>query len=166
MFYKIAEMGTHQKSDRTYLLVEFWRSKADYDMRQPPYLVNDFLMALRQNHSRVVTNADGWPKTVGGIFVDPLRTRGNEVWERESFTLDLTAEIKGNIGRYVASAIENKYEGDHTARPGLRGEFSKNGVVVRPAAIRVKSPIEHTGAVSVLNPQAIVALLKAGVELP
>lgn len=166
MFYKIAEIGTHQKSDRTYLLVEFWHSKADYDAGQPPYLVNDFLMSLRQNHSRVVTNADGWIKTVDGVFVDPSKTQGNEVWERESFSIDLPAALKANIERYAASAIENGYEGDHTARPGPRGEFRKNGEVVRPAAIQVKSPIEHTGSVSVLNSQAVDALLKAGVELP
>ena len=139
MFYKIAEVSTDKASGHTYVLVHFWRDKADQG--KPPDRINDFLMQLRPTGERVVTNAQGWLKRKDGVFVDPA-TLGPEkpepAWERETHDRDLPAEIRANIEAYWERAETKGYPADHSNSRSQRDNSDPYGVLVRPdvAALR------------------------------
>ena len=142
MLYRIVEVSTDKASGHTYVLVHFWRRRADYQAGKPPDRVNDFLMQLRPTGERIVTNVQGWPKRKsGGVFVDPA-TLGPEKpepeWERETHDRDLPAEIKANIEAYWARAEAKGYPPDHANVSIQRDNSDPHGVLVRPnvAALR------------------------------
>lgn len=47
MFYKIVEVSTATKTGETYVLVHFWEQAPRRN--EPPVLVNDFIMTLRED---------------------------------------------------------------------------------------------------------------------
>ena len=47
MYYRVAEVSTSKTSGETFVLVEFWKRKADFDAARPPHLTNDFDLQLR-----------------------------------------------------------------------------------------------------------------------
>ena len=118
MYYEIVEVSTAVASGHTYVLVNFWQSRADHDAAQPSFLTEEFLMQLRPTGRRVVTDGRGWMKRADGVFVDPEtldRDTSEPVWERETFTRDLPAEIRVNVERYWQNtAMPQKLSGDHT----------------------------------------------------
>ncbi len=148
MFYKIIEVSTDKASGHTYVLVHFWRRKADQKAGKPPDRINDFLMQLRPTGERVVTNAQGWSKRKDGVFVDPA-TLGPEKpepeWEREPIDRDLPAEIKANIEAYWERAEEAEaggkpYPANHANASIQRDDSDPHGVLARAdvAALRGK----------------------------
>ncbi len=118
MYFHIAEVGTAKATGLMYLLVRFWRSKADHDAGKRPRLTNDFLMQLRPTGRRIVTRADGWLKLLDGTFVNPEAEATREIpgdqFERETYTVDVRAQIVGNIRRYWQEAKAAQLSGDHT----------------------------------------------------
>lgn len=120
MYVELAEINRLKGQRAIYLLVKFWRSEAWANAGNEPDLVNDFIMQLRRTETQIVTDANGWLKTVGGEFIDPatLEPGGKEYeWERETITktrADLLGEVRENIRRYAREAVKNKWRGDHT----------------------------------------------------
>ena len=51
MYYRINEVSTEVSSRHTYVHVDFWRDKAEFDARRSPLVVSDFLMSLRDDGS-------------------------------------------------------------------------------------------------------------------
>ncbi|KKN25020.1 hypothetical protein LCGC14_0889020 [marine sediment metagenome] len=141
MFYKIVEVSTDKASGHTYVLVHFWRRKADQKAGKPPDRINDFLMQLRPTGERVVTNAQGWLKRKDGVFVD-LATLGPEKpepeWERETFDRDLPAEIKANIEAYWERAEAKGYPPDHANASIRRDNSDPHGVLARPDVVALR----------------------------
>ena len=104
----------------TYVLVEFWATKADFDAAKPVLLTEEFMMQLRPTGQRIVTNADGGLKKVGGTFIDPDtldQAQPSPKWEREIVTRDVPAEIEENIAAYWEKAKALNLSGDHTSDP-------------------------------------------------
>ncbi len=117
MFYKIAEVSTDKASGHTYVLVHFWRDKADQG--KPPDRINDFLMQLRP---------------AGAKLIDPDDPgKGAETYDR-----DLPAEIRTNIEAYWARAETKGYPADHSNSRSQRDNSDPYGVLARPdvAALR------------------------------
>ena len=52
MVYRIVEVTREKVSGRTYLLVQFWLSRADFDARQDAYLTEEFSMSLHPDEAR------------------------------------------------------------------------------------------------------------------
>ncbi|KKL79664.1 hypothetical protein LCGC14_2012570 [marine sediment metagenome] len=118
MIYKIVEISTVLDTSLTYVLVEFWLTLESIRKGDPPLLTNDFLMQLQATSTRIITNGDGWLKTVEGIFIDPntLDPDGPQPeWELETVPRDVPAEIKGNIEDYEHRASTSQLTGNHTA---------------------------------------------------
>ncbi|KKN69024.1 hypothetical protein LCGC14_0444960 [marine sediment metagenome] len=102
----------------TYVLAEFWATKADFDAAKPVLLTEEFMMQLRPTGRRIVTNEDGWLKTTGGAFIDPETLDSEQPepkWEREIVTRDVPAEIEENIAAYWEKAKALNLSGDHTS---------------------------------------------------
>lgn len=120
MYIELAEINRLKGQRAIYVLVRFWRSEAWANAGNEPDLVNDFIMQLRRTESRIVTDANGWLKTVGGEFIDlaTLEPGGKEYeWERETITktrAQLLGEVRENIRRYAREAVRHKWRGDHT----------------------------------------------------
>ena len=141
MLYKIVEVSTDKSSGHTYVLVHFWRRKADQKAGKPPARINDFLMQLRPTGVRVVTNIQGWRKRKDGVFVDPA-TLGPEKpepeWERETHDRDLPTEIKANIEAYWRRAEAKGYPGDQTDSRIKRDNSDPHGVLARPDVVALR----------------------------
>lgn len=142
MYYRIAEVSTAETSGLTYVLVEFWAVRADFNAARPAKLTEEFLMQLRVTGRRIVTNADGWYKMAGGTFVDPETLDPAEPqpeWERETFIRDVPAEIRANVEAYWKRTAEpQKLSGDHTS--DVTKPLFKDGKLVfqRPTTVLVE----------------------------
>ena len=44
MYYEIAEVTNEAKTGRLYVLVDFWKSKADHDASKPRHLTEEFII--------------------------------------------------------------------------------------------------------------------------
>ena len=141
MIYKIVEVSTDKASGHTYVLVHFWRRRADRARGKLPNRVNDFLMQLRPTGERIVTNAQGWLKRTDGVFVD-LDTldpdKPEPEWERETVDRDLPAEMRANIEAYWERAEAKGYPADHANASIQRDNSDPHGVLARAdvAALR------------------------------
>ncbi len=72
MYYRISEITRQRPHGHTYVLVDFWRTRAQFDAIRPPTLTNDFVMAglrpdeARAEIDRIIRNywrtaaAEGW----------------------------------------------------------------------------------------------------------
>jgi hypothetical protein len=117
-FYRIIEVSNEVTTGETYVAVEFWPDADAFQRGEDPTLTNDFIMRLRHNAVRIVTDGRGfWKRLSDGVFVDPARLQDGDatVWERETFQRDLAAEIKTNIETYADRADAAGWTGDHTA---------------------------------------------------
>ena len=142
MVYKIVEVSTDKASGHTYVLVHFWRRRADYQTGKPPDRINDFLMQLRPTGERIVTNAQGWLKRKDGVFVDPATLgpdKPEPEWERETFDRDLPAEIKTNIEAYWERAEAKGYPADHANASIQRDNSDPHGVLARPDVVALRA---------------------------
>ena len=132
---RVAEGGS---AGALYVLCGFWPTEASYTAGDPAVLENDFVMpALNPDLKEVVRNRDGWWKRASdGVFVDPATLREDDatVWVYES--IPYRAQVEGNIRRYMVRAEANGDLGDHTSRPGVRGECRAKGRLVRAAGSR------------------------------
>ena len=113
MLYKIIEISTDKASGHTYVLVHFWRRRADHTRGKLPDRINDFLMQLRP---------------VGAKLIDPDEPElGRVVFDR-----DLPAEIRTNIKAYWARAEAKAFPTDHTSPAIQRDQSDPHGVLARP----------------------------------
>ncbi len=141
MLYRIVEVSTDKASGHTYVLVHFWRRKADQKAGKPPARINDFLMQLRPTGVRIVTDANGWLKRKDGAFVDPETLdpeKPEPEWEREAYDRDLPAEIKANIEAYRERAETKNYPADHSNSRILRSNSDPHGVLARPDVVALR----------------------------
>ncbi len=117
MFYRIEEVSTAKVSGHTYVLVHFWRDKADQG--KPPDRINDFLMQLRPTGTRLI---------------DPDNPdKGTETYDR-----DLPTEMQANIEVYWQRAEGTGYPANHANLAIQRDNSDPHGVLARPdvAALR------------------------------
>lgn len=47
MYYHIAEISTSKQSNETFVLVHYWKTKADHDAFMPPHITEQFDLQLR-----------------------------------------------------------------------------------------------------------------------
>lgn len=117
MRYQVQEVSTEDETGLTYVLVHFWDTLTAAQRGDPPVLVNDFLMQLQDQGTRIVTNEDGWFKRLSdGVFIDPetLEADDQTEWEREAYRVDAPAVVQANIEAYIVRAAARNYSGDHT----------------------------------------------------
>jgi hypothetical protein len=117
MYFEIAEVSTEKQSGHTYVVVNFWASQVEADAGEPPLLTNDFLMQLRKDVERVVTDPAGRLKRTDGSFVAPEDATDKDEFEREAFEKadeDVQDEIVRNVLAYWERAQAAGYAGDHT----------------------------------------------------
>ena len=144
MFYQIVEVSTDKASGHTYVLVHFWRDKADQVKGKPPDRVNDFLMQLRPTGERVVTDGNGWYKRLSdGVFIDPTKLADDDAtkWEWETYDRDLPAEVKANIEAYWERAEAKGYPGDQADPRIKRDDSDPYGVLARPDVGALKDTV-------------------------
>ena len=130
MPYRISEASTLKGSDLTYLLVDFWLTRAEFDAGEPPFLTNDFLMELRREAREIVRRVDGWLQLLDGTFVDPDDPATWDINPRdfvyEIVQRDTRQEVHTNIRQYGRRARAAQFSGDHTgdaAKPfRIKGE--------------------------------------------
>lgn len=163
MRYRIDEISNEVSTGETYVLVSFWETEASRLAGDPPYLVNDFLMTLRDQGTRIVTNRDGWYKRASdGVFIDPatLAEDDRTEWERETYTIDAPAIVEDNIAAYIRRAEANDYSGDHTG--DATKPFRIAGVVQpqRESQLFVRDAVDRNGATNRVDVQA----LKVGIR--
>ena len=56
MVYRISEMSREVSTGKTYMLVDFWQSQAEFNRGRPPYLTEDFVMGFndKDNSDRII----------------------------------------------------------------------------------------------------------------
>ncbi len=142
MLYKILQVSTDRATGHTYVLVHFWRDKADQILGKEPDRVNDFLMQLRPTGVRIVTNRDGWYKRLNdGVFVNPETLDPDEPqpeWERETIDRDLPTEIKANIEAYWERAESGGFPANHTNRAIQRDNSDPHDVLARADVVALR----------------------------
>lgn len=147
MLYKIIEVSTVKGVDETYVLVHFWLDKKSYQDGKPPYLINDFLMALRSR---------GWQ-------------RPDEFSPPQEFNRDVAAELKANIVAYWERALVRDWRGDHSNSAVLSGAVLWEGnKLLRPANKMAAKPFVRDNADphDILKRDDIKALPGSVVEKP
>ena len=58
--------------------------------------------------SQVVTNAQGWPKRIDGVFIDPASIDPDQpepIWAREPVVADLRAEIRNVVAKTMKGKL-------------------------------------------------------------
>ena len=119
MLYKIIEVSTAKPARETYVLVHFWLDKKAYDDGKPPYLINDFIMALRP---------------MGAEAPD-------EISPPQPVERDVVKELRANIRAYWKRAQAKGWRGDHSAAAATSSEgFWEGKRLVRPKGKAVVSP--------------------------
>ncbi len=158
MRYRIDEVSNEVTTGETYVVVSFWNTEAGRLAGEPPTLVNDFLMTLRDEGERIVTNLDGWYKRLSdGVFIDPETLADDDAtkWERETVKRDVPAEIRANIERYITRAVAKDWSGDHTG--DTTKPFYEAGKL-RPqgeSQTYVRDDVDRNGATSRTDVQAL-----------
>ncbi|KKN82263.1 hypothetical protein LCGC14_0310760 [marine sediment metagenome] len=136
VLYKIREISTVKDSRLTYVLVDFWTGRANFERGKPPILINDFLMQLHTTSVRIVTRADGRLKLLDGTFVDPkaetTRDIPNDQFDRETVDHDLPDEMKANIEAYWKRAQARGDIGSKLDPRIHRDQSDPEGVLAKP----------------------------------
>jgi hypothetical protein len=123
LYPKIVEVSTDKATGATYVLVRFWQTKTARAEGRPPFLVEDFVMALRPTGTRLIDPDD--------------ETKGTE-----TYSIDVPAAIKENIRKYIAEAERLGYQGDNSSRKGTAStSFKVGGVVKRKRGARIFKPV-------------------------
>lgn len=110
MVYLITEITREKSSGYTYLLVDFWRGRADFDAGRPSVLTNDFVMQLHADIARVSIDesirnywrlavAHGWTGDHTADTTKPFRRKGILVRQRVTPPLERDATDNGIIKR-------------------------------------------------------------------
>lgn len=119
---KIIEISTDEETGETYVLVEFWQTRAARGQGERPFLREDFVNMLR---------------LVGERDIDPDDpSKGKETFPRSP-----RAEIREYIRIYIEEAERLGYAGDNTSRSGkTQDSFSVGSKVIRRKGVRVDKP--------------------------
>jgi len=119
VIYKIIEVSTAKPVGETYVLVHFWLDKKAYDDGKPPYLINDFIMALRP---------------MGAEAPD-------EISPPQPVERDVVKELRANIRAYWERAQAKGWRGDHSAATPVAGaDFYEGAALLRPKGKAVVNP--------------------------
>lgn len=159
MRYRIDEISNEVSTGATYVLVSFWNTDVEQKADDPPILVNDFLMTLRDTAERIVTNHAGWLKRLSdGVFIDPATLAADDatVWEFESVTIDVPAQIQANIEGYIVRATAKDWAGDHTADASK--PFYEGGALraQRPSLMYERDAVDRNGVTSRTDVQSLL----------
>ncbi len=131
MYYEIAEVSRDQDSGRIYVLVQAWRSQAEHDAGDPAFASNDFLLKLRRQYQRVVTDANGRLKRVDGVFVAPGAITPEDKaigWERETVT-KTNAELRQEVVQHIRAYIRRFRQRENTERAYPRKHDNRERIV-------------------------------------
>ena len=112
MFYRIVEVSTATASGHTYVLVDFWPSRAAFERDDALVLTNDFLMQLRPTGTRLIDEDN---PALGSV----------------PFDRDLPAEIRANIEAYWERAQARGDRGSKVDPRIQRDESDPHGVLAR-----------------------------------
>jgi hypothetical protein len=109
MYLEIVEVSRHE-SGLIYVLVNFWREKADFDALEEEAASEDFLTQMVRQYERIVRDINGHWKRLDSLFVDPATITPltapihNAIgWERETITktdAELRQEVKEHVLAY------------------------------------------------------------------
>ena len=136
VFYRIAEVSTAKASGHTYVLVDFWPSRAAFERGDAPVLTNDFLMQLRPTGQRIITRADGWLELLDSSYADPSAETTLEIasdqFKRETVYRNIPTEIRANIEAYWKRAQARGDTGNKVDPRIQRDESDPHGVLARP----------------------------------
>lgn len=100
--YQIQEVKTEKKTGETYVSVRFWPSRASFNKAEKPALEENFIMQLRPIGHRAVKDKEGRTLRQSGIWAShraPADDSDPPV--TEPVAVDVPAEIKGNIERFL-----------------------------------------------------------------
>ena len=138
MYYRIVEVSTAlPPADHTYIVVEFWRSRADFEASEPAVLVNDFLMALRSTRLQVDTDDLGRFKTASGQWTPALPDGNrpsedeNDPWSWVDVEIDVGAKVHKNIVAYYERAQARGDRGSKVDRRIERDQADPHKVLAR-----------------------------------
>lgn len=111
MLYRINEITREKISGDTFVLVDFWQTRADFEASRPAYLTNDHVMSL----SDAPSPADEIDRNIRAYW-------------REA----VAHEWRGN---HTADTAKPLYQKDirvrQRATPGLQRDTTDNGVIKR-----------------------------------
>lgn len=127
MYARIQEISTLSGTSMTYVLIHIWPTKTACEKGEKPAGDNQFVMDLFTTDQRVVQDENGRYKRQDGIFTDPSNAKPGDLWELETYNVDVPSEIKANIEDYLTR--RKKLEGTEEAFPNFHA---------RPALTRCK----------------------------
>jgi hypothetical protein len=121
LYPTIIEVSTDKATGETYVLVKFWKTKAARGRRDPPFLVNDFVMVLRPTGDRdlrkeIIANISG--------YVERAEIHG---YEGDHSTANaITGDAFFEKGKMIRS------KNARVAEPRERDESDPHGVLAKP----------------------------------
>jgi hypothetical protein len=120
MPWRIVSLATVRGTEALHVLVDFWPSEDALKQGEKPHLREEFVMELRAQGERVVTDNDGNCLLADGTAITPedaherLRRGEQLVFQRETFGLTPKEQMVNNIAGFVAMAERDKISGDYT----------------------------------------------------
>lgn len=116
MYYVVRDISTSKVSGETFIIVEYWWEKKDFDLLRPPYLVNDFDLQLREDGKGVSAISE----EIHAIVKKYWSTAIANGW-RGDHTLDATKQFF----RY------DKPVDQGNSKPPLKDKSDPNGILAR-----------------------------------
>lgn len=130
----VKEVSTLSGTPLTYVLVHIWTSKKEFVQGDEPSGDNQFIMDLCKTQERRVKDGQGRYKTVEGKFVHPDRAKGGEIWEMDTYHVEVADEIMINIGDYLerrkkAAKTKSPYPAFHAQPAMVRTRDNPRGIL-------------------------------------
>lgn len=130
----VKEISTLSGTPLTYVLIHIWSGKKVYDDGDEPSGDNQFVMDLYKTLDVKVKDTQGRYKTTEGKFVHPDRATGDEVWEMDTYHIEVADEIMENIREYLevrkeASKTKNPYPAFHAQPAMVRTRDNPRGII-------------------------------------
>lgn len=147
--YQIQEVKTHKGSGEPYVLVHFWPTRVSFTKHEKPAIEEGFTMQLRPTGQRAVTDVEGKVLRQSGIWASHRAPPDdNDPPVTEPVAIDLQAQIKGNIERFLK--LHRHVRGSLRDPAIETDESDPHGILARPdvAALSGKDfdePEAHLG---------------------
>jgi hypothetical protein len=140
--YEAEIQGAVKGTDLYYVLVRYFAQDGDRN----PTLVEEHLMQLHDEGTRVVTDAEGRYQLADGSFIAPDELEHGVEYEfaRETFKRDVLAEMAEAFARRWEVAEEQKHSGDWTSdptKPAFRdGQLVRQRPETKPVEVENRDP--------------------------
>lgn len=129
MFYKIVDIKTIEETEQLYVLVHFWDAPANFQLGEPPILINDFFMSVFPELEVLERDADDNLITASGKKVkDKVKEDHKDPFKRKKINNNIPRFVENAIDRFVKRATEKNMRGELTDKAAKLSDNDTKGL--------------------------------------